>query len=74
MRKHLNAFGAARYLASVHVVAGHLWRKDPKIIADWGMSDWGYTWVSDKLMPRSLACQLHASFFPAVSPVAARSI
>jgi hypothetical protein len=41
----LDALGAARFVASVHVVAGHLVNKTPSKGYDWPTSGWGFTWV-----------------------------
>eukprot|EP00121_Abeoforma_whisleri_P001055 Awhi_evm1s939 len=41
----LSALGPARYIASVHIVCGHLVRRSPSPVPTWVTSDWGYTWV-----------------------------
>jgi hypothetical protein len=40
----LNALGAARFVASIHVVAGHLLNRVPSIGYAWATSAWGFTW------------------------------
>jgi len=43
--RKLLALGPKIFIASVHVVCGHLVRKSPLPIQPWLVSDWGYTWV-----------------------------
>jgi len=43
--KQLKALGAARFIASVHVVLGHLVRLQPRPVYSWPIFSWGYTWV-----------------------------
>jgi hypothetical protein len=43
--RHIKAFGAARFLASLHIVAGHLYRRNPRAVPDFWVFDFGYTWV-----------------------------
>jgi hypothetical protein len=47
LNKKLAAFGFARYLASVHIVAGHLMnnQKYPQYLYSWRSSHYGFTWV-----------------------------
>jgi len=42
-REHLHSLGIARFLASVHVVLGHLYAKG--VTSNVYMFGWGYTWV-----------------------------
>jgi hypothetical protein len=44
-RRHIKAFGVARFLASLHIVAGHLYRYNPRAVPDFWVFDFGYTWV-----------------------------
>jgi predicted peptidase len=44
-RRHIKAFGVARFLASLHIVAGHLYRANPRAVPDFWVFDFGYTWV-----------------------------
>lgn len=41
----LNAIGTARYIASVHIVCGHLYAMGDDAINPWYTSGWGFTWV-----------------------------
>jgi hypothetical protein len=44
-RRHIKAFGVARFLASLHIVAGHLYRGNPRAVPNFWVFDFGYTWV-----------------------------
>jgi peptidoglycan/LPS O-acetylase OafA/YrhL len=41
----LSALGPARFLASLHVVSGHLVSRTPSVGYSWQSSSWGFTWV-----------------------------
>jgi hypothetical protein len=44
-RRHIHAFGVARFLASLHIVAGHLYRDELRAVPDFWVFEYGYTWV-----------------------------